>query len=98
MNDLAIACYAGDNTLYKAFGNFVVVAENLRMSAAGLFEWFKDNQIKDNKDRFHLILIIGGSNQIQIGNSSIKSILCENRFAIKFDHKLAFDQNVRNIY
>ena len=33
---------------------------------------------------------------MQIGNSLIKGILCEKLFGVKFDHKLAFDQNVKS--
>ena len=52
--------------------------------------------MKDNTNRFHLILSTGDSNQIQIGNSLIKDILCEKLLGFKFDHKLTFDQNVKS--
>ena len=52
--------------------------------------------MKDNTDKFHLILSTGDSNQIQIRNSLIKGFLCEKLFSVKFDHKLAFDQNVKS--
>ena len=45
------------------------------MSAEKLFEWFDDNQMKDNTNKFHLIVSTGNSSQIQIGKSFIKSIL-----------------------
>ena len=38
-----------------------------------------------------LILRTENSNQMQIGNLLIKSILCEEFLGVKFDHKLAFD-------
>ena len=63
------------------------------MSAEKLF---KDNQLKDNIDRFHLILGTEDSNQIQTVNSLIKGILCEKLLGVKFDHKLAFDRNVKS--
>ena len=52
--------------------------------------------MKDNTDKFHLILSTRDSNQIQIGDSLIKSSLCEKPFSVKFDHKLAFDQNIKS--
>ena len=33
--------------------------KTLRMSAENLFKWFKDNQIKGNKDKCHLELSTG---------------------------------------
>ena len=61
LNDIDFANYADDNTLYKACDNVDVVAETWRMSAVKLFKWFKDNQMKDNTDRFYLILRKGES-------------------------------------
>ena len=91
MNDIYFASYADDSTLYKACDNVDVVSEILRMSAEKQFKWFKDNQMKHNAYRFHLILSTGDL------NSLIKGILCEKFLDTKSDHKLAFDQNV-NIF
>ena len=52
--------------------------------------------MKENKVKIHLILKKGDSNQIRIGNLLIKGILCEKLFGVKFDHKLALDQNVKS--
>ena len=53
--------------------------------------------MKDKIDRFYLILNTRDSNQIQIGNSLIRGILCEKLLHVKFDHKLAFDQNIKKL-
>ena len=82
---------------YKACDNVDAIAETLKISAGKLFKWFKDNQMKYNTDRFHLILSRGDSNQIKLGNSLIKGILYEKFLGVKFDHKVAFDQNVKII-
>ena len=63
------------NIFYKTCENIDTVPKTLRMSAEKLFEWFDDNQMKDNTNKFHLIVSTGNSNQIQIGKSFIKSIL-----------------------
>ena len=52
--------------------------------------------MKDNTDRFHLILSAEDSNQIQIRNSLIKTILCGKLLGVKFYNKLDFDQNVKS--
>ena len=38
--------------------------------------------MKNNTDRFHLVLDTGDSDQIQIGNSLIKGILYENTLVL----------------
>ena len=70
LNDFDFAIYADDNTLSKECENVNAVTKTLRISSKKLFSWFKDNQIKGNTDRFHLILSAGDSNQIQVRNSS----------------------------
>ena len=96
MNDIDFASYSDDNTLYNECDSVDGVTYTLRLSAERLFKCFKDNQIKDNTDKFHLIFSTRDSNQIQIGNSVIKGSLCEKLLIVKFDHKLAFDQNVKS--
>ena len=98
LNDADIANCADDNAFHKACGNVEAVAKTLRMLTENLFKWFKDNQTKDNTDRFHLILNTGHPNQIQTGNSLIKGNLCEKPLSGKFNYKLAFDQNVKIIF
>ena len=63
------------NIFYKTCENIDTVPKTLRMSAEKLFEWFDDNQMKDNTNKFHLIVSTGNSSQIQIEKSFIKSIL-----------------------
>ena len=65
------------NIFYKTCENIDTVPKTLRMSAEKLFEWFDDNQMKDNTNKFHLIVSTGNSSQIQIGKSFIKSILLQ---------------------
>ena len=43
--------------------------------------------MKENTDRFHLILSAGDSSRTQIRNSSIKGVLCVKLLGVKFDHK-----------
>ena len=52
--------------------------------------------MEDNTERFRLVLSTWDSNQIQIGNSLIKGILCEKLPGVKADHKVAFDQNIKS--
>ena len=53
----------------------LMLFSRLRISAKKLFKWFKYNQMKDNAEKCHLMLITGDSSQIQIWNSLIKGSL-----------------------
>ena len=59
LNDIGIASYAHDNNLCKTFANFDAAVKTLIMSAEILFKWLRDNQMKGNRDRCHLILSSG---------------------------------------
>ena len=52
--------------------------------------------MKVNIDNCHLILSTGDTNQNQTENSINKSSLCEKCLGTKFDHKLTFDNYVKN--
>ena len=63
------------------------------MSVDKLFKWFKHNQMKCSRCRYHLTiltLLTRDSKQVQTENSLIK-------FGVKFDHQLAFDQHVNGL-
>lgn len=59
LNDIGIGCYAHDDNLCKTFANFDAAVKTLRMSAEILFKWLRDNQMKGNRDKCHLILSSG---------------------------------------
>ena len=52
--------------------------------------------MKANIDNCHLILSTGDTNQNQTENSINKSSPCEKCLGTKFDHKLTFDNYVKN--
>ena len=70
------------------------------MSAEKLVKWFKQNQMKGNIYKFHLIILIlltEDSNQIHIENSLIERSLCEKHLCVKFNHQLTFDKHFKSL-
>ena len=67
------------------------------MFAEKLFKWFKENQVKNHKDKCRLILSKRDLKQIQTGNSLMKNSLCEKILGVKFDHNLTFDEHVKSL-
>ena len=73
VDDIDIANYADDNTIYKEHENIDDLITSLQDSATKLFKWFDDNQMKGNTDKCHLLLSKNESFEIHIGDSIIES-------------------------
>ena len=56
VNDVDIAIYADDSTIYKEYGNIDNLILSLQDAAASLFRRFSDNQIKESKNKCHLLM------------------------------------------
>ena len=92
--DLDIANYADDTTPYHSSDNTESVIEMLEIAATKLFHWFKDNNLKANADKCHLLLITNESEQININDTIIDSSNAEKLLGILIDNKLNFDKHV----
>ena len=53
VDDVDIANYADDNTIYKEHENTGDLITYLQDAAAKLLKWFSDNQMKGNTDKYH---------------------------------------------
>ena len=52
MNDIDFASYADDNAPYTIGNSMEDVILKLRNSSTILFQWFMDNQMKANPDKY----------------------------------------------
>ena len=85
--DLDIANYADDTTPYHCSDNTESVIEMLEIAATKLFQWFKDNNLKANADKCHLLLSTNESEQININDTIIDSSKAEKLLGILIDNK-----------
>ena len=95
--DLDIAHYADDTTPYHCSDNTESVIEMLEIAATKLFQWFKDNNLKANADKCHLLLSTNESEQININDTIIDSSKAEKLLKILIDNKLNFDKHVSSL-
>ena len=56
VDDIDIANYADDNTIYKEHENIDDLLTSLQNAAVNFFKWFSDNQMMGNTDKCHLLL------------------------------------------
>ena len=67
------ASYADDNTPYTVNENAEEVIRTLEQISKPLLQWFKDNKMKLNSDKCHLILSRKENRGINFGNVAIKN-------------------------
>ena len=89
--------YADDNTIYDAGDNINEVIFFLQESSKKLFKWFADNQMKGNKDKYHLIVSTNKLTEMQIGDFTIKNSPSEKSLGVNIDSKLNFDYHVKHL-
>ena len=56
VNDIDIASYEDDCTPYMIADNVDDLITSLEQASNGLFEWFKNNILKSNADKCHLLV------------------------------------------
>ena len=60
------ASYADDNTPYTPDVNLNTVLEKLKNSTRAIFRWFKENQMKANPDKCHLLVTTSALTSVNI--------------------------------
>ena len=97
VNNVDIASYADDNTIYTSGENIDEVIFSLQESSKKLFKWFTDNQMKTNEEKCHLIVSSNKATEIQIGDFSIKNSENEKLLGVHIDSNLNFDFHVNQL-
>ena len=98
LNKSLVANYADDNSPFACAKDISNVIFQLEEDSNNLLEWVKNNGLKANPDKFHIIL--NGSHEddfIIVDEYAIKNSKCEKRLGIKIDHKLSFDDYVAEL-
>ena len=86
-----IVNYADDNSPFSCNKDITSVIEHLDNDTKALLEWFKNNDLKANTDKFHLVLNEGDDKYfIEIENIKIYNTNCKTLLGINIDNKLSF--------
>ena len=91
MKETSFASYADDNSPYVTPENLDDVIKSLEEDSIKLFQWFSDNQMKANHDKFHLL--VSGKNNVTMNANGLKqkSTECEKLLGIKVECGLKFE-------
>ena len=91
------ARYADDNSSYNFYFSLGNVIRNLEKSSNFLLNWFRENPIKDNADKCHLLVSSDKSCTAKIEDFSINNSTEEKLLGVTFDYNLSFENNVTSL-
>ena len=104
LSDLFLFCddsdidnYADDNSPFSCELNVEFVIMQQQNDCNLLMEWFSNNGLKANPDKFHLILIDTRNYIFQIQQLKIFNSNQEKLLGIKIDNKLTFEEHVSEL-
>ena len=98
VHDIPVANYPDDNTPYCTGLKISDVPIKLENAAKILLQWFKDNRMKVNPDKYHLLINnTKESFQIKIGNETVTNSKYEKLLEVKVDHELNFNEHVSSL-
>ena len=89
-----IASYADDNNPCTSDISLNLVLEKLESSTHDIFRWFKENHMKANPDKCHLLVTTNALTSVNINGFLITNCTKEKLLGTKFDSKLFFENHV----
>ena len=97
INDCNIANYANDNTHYESSSNLDAVINNLEKSTNNLFQCFRNNHMKANADKCHLLVAGNYEVSAYINEFEIESSKKEKLLGISIDTTLSFEHHITSL-
>ena len=100
INDCDIKSYAGDHTSYASSSNLDAVINKLEESTNNLFQWSRNNHLKANADKCHLLVtgnyeVSENINEFEIESSKNEKLLgISNETRLSFQHHITASQKL----
>ena len=95
--DCDIASYADDNTPYASSNNLDAVINKLEESTNNLFQLFRNNHMKANADKCHLLVTGNCEVSSNINEFEIESSKKEKLLVISIDTRLSFEDDITSL-
>ena len=90
-----MANYADDCSPYECSDSIDEVIQKLESDSRYLIEWYENNYLVPNPDKWHLLLSESGDNLlVNVGNKCISNSSEENILGVYFDNKLNFNSHL----
>ena len=95
--DSSVASYADDTAPYSCATDIPSVALELQASATKLFLWFKNNHLKANPGKSHILLSSKKPEIISVDGISIAASSHEKLLGVIIDSELKFENHITEI-
>ena len=96
-DDCDIASYADDNTHYASSSNLDALINKPEESINSLLQWFRNNYMKANADKCHLLVIGNYEVSANINEFEIESSIKELLLGISIDTTLSFEHHITSL-
>ena len=98
LHDIPVVNCADDNIPYYTGLKISDILIKLENAAETLLQWFKDNRLKANTVKHHLLINnTKESFQIKIGNETVSNSKYEKLLGVKVDHELNSNEHVLSL-
>ena len=95
---LDIANYADDNSPFSVAPTIPQVISQLHAESHVLLNWIRNNGLKTNTDKFHLLLSDPSKeHSMEIENFDLQNSQYEKLLGVKIDNKFTFNEHVKSI-
>ena len=93
-----ITSYADDTTPYFCAQDIPSVISELQRIAKKNFDWCRNNHMKANPEKCHVILSSKTQRETPFANASVASSPNEKLLVITLDSELKFEKHINQIY
>ena len=97
LKDIDIASYADDSTPFIVENNIDNAIAFLEQVSDALFNWFKNNRLKNNVDKCHVLVGTSKPVGIKVGDYTIDKSECEKLLGVKIDVNLNFNDHISDL-
>ena len=95
--DSNVASYTDDTTSYSRATDIPSVALELQVSATKLFRWFKNNNLKANPGKSHILLSSKKPEIVSVNGISLVASSHEKLLAVIIDSELKFENHITEL-
>ena len=74
--------------------NIDKIIASLEQFSDTLINWFKNNRLKNNFDKYHVIVNTNKPIRIKSGDYAVENIECEKLVGVKIDTNLNFNDHI----
>ena len=97
IKNIDIASYADGSAPFVVENNIDSVITSLEQVSDALFNWFKNNRLKSNVNKCHVLVSTKKPVRIKIGDYTIDNSECEKLLSAEIDVDLNFNIHISDL-